>query len=317
MRHAWADGRFNQAMDMARTILETLPDNKAAKLIKKSFDDRRLKQKIENLLKVADQAEKNGQFNLAVKRLEKAVRLGADAKALKNRIENAGNMAMRNLEKQILAAFESARTPGDLKNALTRYISELGDNQRRHIHNTINIPAVQWIEQILQSGSNTRPDRIINAALALDKAAADLKTGARPEEIIKSIDVHARILKAVPDADKIRQKATDRLKSVQFRETTGLLLKAETELSSMDIQNARQYLDRVKSAQMDLSLKGRYDEISARLRYLERIDLLDRKYNNAVLRGDFFTAISGAMEMIKHTPLDETRKWKDKIDDFR
>ena len=293
-------GRTGESLKLAGKILAVSPENKEARRLLHEYKKQQRQEKINQLLRLADEAKKNKDYSREVELLDKAISAGAKAENLAKRLEYARNEAKRKKEKLEIQRFMNLLAEGDKKNAFLHYI-HLTTHQQNLIKNTTHDPLLAWLDQILSAKTTTKPEKLVEAVLVLSKSKEALNEKKEPERILEELEPYAKVLQSVPEAQILWQQAQNLLHTVKCQEAKDFLQKAVDFLERNDPQQARACMDQIKVNLLQEKDKKLFDNINLRLQYLEKFIRLKQNHLDAQNRGDHFAAKKIAGELAEHT----------------
>jgi len=298
-------GRTEDSLKLADRILSVSPENKAARRIRHEFEKQQRDEKINRFLDLADEAKKNNDFSREAELLKKAIACGAKADILTIRLEYAQNEARRKKEKMEIQNIFHLLAEGNKEKAFLHYI-HLNTHQRSHINTKIDDPHLAWLDQILGAQTATKPEKMVEAVLALSKSKEALQKKEAFEHIIAEMEFHSKALQSVPEAHYVLQQAQILLKALKYKEAKDMLENTAGFLERENSQKARSCMDSIKVSLLNESDKALFDDINHRLHYLEKFIRLKQKYIDAHERGDHFAARKIAGELAKHKGQDQS-----------
>jgi len=309
---AWQQGRTKASLNLADRLLSVSPENKAARRIQHKFEKQQRDERIDRLLRKADDAKKNNDFSREAELLNKAIELGGNARKLAKRLKYAQNQAKRKKEGTEIQDTINLWTEGNKKRALLRYI-DLNAQQQSHIINNIYDPHFAWIDRILSTQTTAKPEKLVEAVLVLGKSKEALQKKKEPERIIAEMKAHSKVLQSVPEAHNILQQAETMSNTIKHKKSKDFLDNAAGFLETENLQEAGDFIDRVKVGHLKEKDKKRFEEINQRLHHLERLRRLEQSYTDSHIRGDHFAAREIAGELAKLAGQDTSGHWFDRL----
>lgn len=308
---SWQEGRTEDSLKLADRILSVSPENKAAGRIRYEFEKQQLEEKVNQLLRLADEANQNKDFSREAELLNKAIAIGAKDQNLAKRLASAQNEARLQKEEMEIYSLINLLAEGNLKKAFLQYIN-LNTQQRSRLKDKIYDPHLAWLDQILSAPIITKSEKVVEAVLILSKNKEALKQGREPERIMAEMEPHLKVLQPVPEAQKLWRQAEMTLQTMKYKEAKDLLDKAIRFLDLEDSQKARACLDQIKVDLWREDDQRLFNDLNHRLPYLEKFMRQKQMYTEAHERGDHLTARKMAEKLAEHTGENKAGYWLDR-----
>lgn len=281
----WREGATEKAHALANRLLSQIPGNKTARRILNEIEKGERRSNIENLLRLAEEAGVQKNFIRKVDLLSQAMGLGENTPILRKQLSAAQRKARRQLEKAEIDAIVTLWSGGQRQKSLVSY-AELETRRRQMVRDRIREPHFTWMEQALCASVTLKPKKLAEAVFALGECADALETEADPQQIIAQLRLHQKLLQSVPKARDALQQAEMRLRNLQKARVKKLLEEADACLVANDLEMTEEWIGRIKAAHLDESDRQRFDEISAKVRKMLKIQIIKSKYAESSNRGD-------------------------------
>ena len=312
MISAWQQGRTRESLGLADRLLSVSPENKAARRIHREFEKQQLEDRISQLLRLADKAKENKAFAREAELLNNAIAIGAKAKNLVKRLKYAQNEAKRKKEEIETHSVINLWTEGNKKKALMQYVG-LNTQQRSHIKSNRYDPHFAWLDKALSTQTTPKPEKLIEAVLALGRSVEALDKGKEPDNIITEMKLHSKILQSVPEAHDILQQAERISRTIEHKKAKDSLDSAMGFLEMGHLEKARDSIDRIEASHLNENEKKIFEDINQRCHYLEKVKRLEQRYTDAHDRADHFAAREIAAELAEHTERETSVHWLDRL----
>jgi tetratricopeptide (TPR) repeat protein len=293
---AWQQGKREKAVKLAEQLLEQWPQNKDARRICNEFARQQRIDRLNLLLRQADEAHSKAEFIKEAELLKKAIELDKNDDELNERFKRTQQAAKLQQDEAEIAKTIEPWTAGNKKEALLRFVT-LPGNQRLEIMNRNRDPHFSWLSQVISTQASLKPGKMVEAVLALGEAEEILQKGGDPRPVTAALQLHARVLRPVPAARDILQRAQEMSKAIESAEVKELLKKASSLVAGEDFQTARECIDRLKIDQLDEDNRKILVDIDTRLKRFETIQAMKKKYSGEVARGNHLSSRDIALEL--------------------
>jgi hypothetical protein len=296
MLFAWQQGEWEQAVKLARQLLVEWPQNKDARRICNEFARQQRTDRLNLLLRRADEANSKADFIEEVELLKKAMALSKDDHGLSERFKLVQQAAKLQRDEAEIAETIEPWAAGRKKESLLRFVT-LPGKQRREIMNRIQDPHFSWLSQIISAQSSLKPGKIVEAVLALGESKEILQKGGDPLPVVAVLDLHSKVLRSVPAAQDILHRAQVMSNAIESAKAKELLKKAGDLAAVEDFQSARECIDGVKVDGLDEDNRKILADINAKLDRLEQIQTMKKKYTGESARANHFSSRDIALKL--------------------
>ncbi len=311
MLFAWQQGEQEKAVKLAEQLLVDWPENKEARRIRNEFAEQQRTGKIDLLLRRADEAKTKSEFREEAELLKRAMALGKNNEGLSKRFELVQQAAKLQQEEAEITETIKLWAAGRKKETLLRYV-KLPGKQRREIMNRNQDPHFPWLSQIILGHSSIKPEKMVEAVLALGRSNEILRKGGDPRPAVSALEAHGKVLRAVPAASDILHRAERMSKALESAKAKELLQKAGDLVAGEDFQSARECMDQVKVDQLNEEDRKIFTDLYAKLKRFEPIQAMEQKYIGEADRGDHFSSRDIALHLAGMVEPDRALPWRQK-----
>jgi hypothetical protein len=311
MRFAWQQGEKEMAVKLAEQLLVQWPENKEARRILSRFSEQQRTDKIESLLRQADEADSKARFREEVELLKRIMALGKGSDDLRKRFERVQREAKLQREEAEIAETIKLWTAGRKKETLLRYV-KLSEKQRSEIMNRNQDPHFPWLSQVISCHMSIKPEKMVEAVLALGESNEILQKGGDPRPVVSAIEAHGKILRAVPAANDILHRAERMAKTLESANAKELLQKARDLVADEDYHSAREYMDQIKVDLLNEEDRKILTGINAKLKRFEPIQAMEQKYISEADHGNHFSSRDIALDLAEIVEPDTALHWRQK-----
>ncbi|MDZ7832093.1 MAG: hypothetical protein U5L07_10115 [Desulfobacterales bacterium] len=312
MMQAWDAGEIDAAVQLADQIRRVLPQHETARRIRREYDRLQRQNRFDELMQQADLARDNRDFKREAEYIRKALKINKNAENLYSRLDQAikNDEAQRNA--RAVADVEVPWKAGDEKTAFLRYL-EANARQRQCVRTEFADGRLEWLEQIRTAGPPVKPNEMVDAVFCLQQAFADFETGGDPAGISKSLAAYTKTLQPVEAARKLMIDLERQARTIEWQRNKERLNRIESALPAMDVDSAKDLFSRIRSGQLSEDDYHRYEKIQARLQQMENHQILERRYADAVSKGDDFLARNTADQIARIDDPENEGGWQDRI----
>lgn len=312
MVQAWDAGDIEAAVRLSDQIRRVLPQHETARQIRNEYDRIQRQNRFDALVQQADLARDNQEFEREAECLQKAVKIDNNAQYLYSRLDLARKNAEAQRNARAVADVEAPWKTGDEKTAFLRYLDG-NARQRQCVRAAIADGRLEWLEQIRTAGPAVKHEEMVDAVFCLQQAFSDFEDGGDPTCISKALAAYTKTLQPVAAAQKLRIDLESRARAIEWQRNRDRVDRLETGLPAMDLESAKALFSRIRPAQLPQEDSQRYEKIRARLQQIERQQILERRYADAVSQGDDFLARNTAHEMLHIDDPENEACWHDRI----
>ena len=312
MVSAWKQGRSKESLGLADKLLSVSPENKAARRIYHELGKQQLEVRIDKLLQLADKAEEDKDFDRESELLKEALVIGAKAENLAKRLEYAQNEAKRKKEEMEVHGVIDFWAEGNRERSLMQYAG-LNAQQRDRIQNKLHDPHFAWLDRTLSTQTTGKPEKLIEAVLALGRSREALDKGEEPDNTIAEMKPHGKTLQSIPEAQSILKQAERMSQAIKRKKAKDSLGRALGFLELENLEKAHDSMDRIDASFLNENEKKIFSDMDHRLHYLERINRLEQRYADNHGRADHFAARETAAELAERTEPDRSAYWLDRV----
>jgi hypothetical protein len=300
------------ALKLASEILSQDSQNKSAQKIIHHYKRQEQKERFEQLIHKADQANAQGDFKQEIHLLKKCIDIDKSATNLSERLEHAKVMDKKQQKKLMLKHFFALWKDNKKREALIEYL-KLTQQQRKQINQQLNHPALDWTEQLIKAKISAKPEKITTAVLTMLSAKEEIKQSKEPDKIISDLEPHIPILQIIPEMVDLLTQARAHSYSLKSAEMKKYLDQAQKSLMSKDIQKAKKCIENIRKSFLNDRDTTLLKEIKLELSHLENIHILENTYHVADKTGDHLYARKIANQLSELFARAKKNPWPEKV----
>ncbi|NIM10557.1 MAG: hypothetical protein GTO45_01055, partial [Candidatus Aminicenantes bacterium] len=312
MVFAWQQGEQDKAVKLAQQLLVEWPQNKDARRICNEFAQQQRTDKLHSLLRRADEAHSKAEFIKEAGLLERAMALGNADDKLRERFKQVQQAAKLQQDEAEITETIKLWTAGRKKESLLRCVA-LSEKQRREVINRNQDEHFTWLSRIISAQSSLKPQKMVEAVLALGESKEILQKGGDPRPVVSGLQLHIKVLHSVPEAQDILHRAQEMSEALESEKAKELLKKAEDLAAVEDFQSARECIDQVKVDQLDEDNRKIFADINGKLKRLESIHTMKKRYISEADRGNHFSSRDIALKLAGILEPDTASHWRKKV----
>lgn len=312
MLFVWQQGEQEKAVKLAEQLLSEWPENKKARRILSEFAEQQRTGKLDLLLRRADEANLKAKFREEAELLKRAMALSKDNEGLSKRFELVQKAEKLQQEEAEIAETIKLWATGRKKETLLRYV-KLPGKQRREIMNRNQDPHFPWLSQIISAHASIKPEKMVEAVLALGESNEILQKGGDPRPVVSALEAHGKALRTVPAASDILHRAEGMSKTLESAKAKELLQKVRDLVAGEDFQSARECMDQVKVDLLNEEDRKIFTDINAKLKRFEPIQAMEQKYISEADRGNHFSSRDIALNLADIVEPDTALHWRQKV----
>jgi tetratricopeptide (TPR) repeat protein len=304
-------GRFEEAEQGARALLERWPDSKAARHVLAAVDARHRERALAEALRKAESAIAEGDHVRAIIHLNKAVECGGDKEIIRSQIAASEQVLQATADDEAVARVLSLLEDGAEETAALGYLDVSADLKQR-IRSTRDVPVLQWIDQLVKGECSKRTKQnIARAVCALSAAEDEMNRGSvetaarliRPfGEILRPLAAHQKVVDAEADRQALSKQREARDAFEAFRRAFLDGRYTEAEVLGND----------VRTEDLGEAEKSVFADLASRLTEVLTSAALESALADAEDRGDLFQARSLARELRDATKGDARATYEQK-----
>jgi len=308
-----AEGRDDEARAKAAAILEQFPESEPARRAATDLETKRRANDGRRLVEEAEAAQAKLETTLALSLVGRA--LLEPLRPEDRKRAEALSKALADETRAKDAALAADRVAGwltgpDDARGLSAYV-ELDDSMRARVRENVSRPELEWIELLGPARSSTRAKTVVEATLAL-KRAAQLE-GKDPAGLVAVLTPHERTLESVPLAKRLLDGARARRSEDRRRAALNELESAERALASGDRDMAAAILT---SVERDVAPpdRERFDRLRSEIARLETDARLLKRFERAERTKQYRDVELLARELASRSEEPDRSKWQTKAD---
>ncbi len=311
MLFAWQQGEQEKAVKLAEQLLVQWPENREARRILSEFSEQQRTDKIDSLLRQADEADSNAKFIEEAELLKRVMALGKEDDKLSKRFARVQQAAALQQEEAEIAETIKLWTAGHKKETLLRYV-KLSEKQRREIMNRNLDSHFLWLSQVISAHTSIKPEKMVEAVLVLGESNEIIQKGGDPRPVVSALETHGKVLRAVPAASDILYQAEIMSKALESAKAKELLQKARDLVAGEDFQSAHECMDQVKVEQLNEGESKIFTDLYAKLKRFESIQTMEQKYINEAERGNHLSSRDIALNLADISAANTALHWRQK-----
>ena len=309
-------GKKQEAMDLARKILERWPGSPPARAVLKEGKDKERAQRARDLVARAEQELERSAFEEAARTAKKASRLGGDKDRIVTIIARAeGEMKRRAEEAQVSKVLEllAAENPPAGYLAYLKLEEALRARVRKHVPGK----QLEWLEQMGAPAMSAKKRSRAVAAVAGLESSIDAMRGGRARDAMALLDEHAELLAAVAEAKRVVDEARERMEEERIEQARRAVSAAQEAIKDGDLQAAKDALGPVGADQLPDALRKEADEILVHIRTQEATRMLEKRFSTCLESGELMEAHETAKKLADSMEGEQKREWQDMVEEVR
>jgi len=307
---AQRQGKEEKAARLAEKLLFEWPENKIARRIRHDFTEQQKTAEKSRLLERADQARSKGEFFREIEILKKALSIDKNDHLITQRLARTEKDASLKREEGKIKRILNLLEEGKEKEACTDY-ADLNHKLRQRLLTETGHRRFNQIERIITEQPTLKPEKIVDAALALAECRELLARGNDPQTIIQKLRKHEKILQSLPEFLGLLQQAKNMAAEIKTARTASLLRQAARILTQKEPRTARPIIDRIKTEDLDDQGRKLYAALTGKLKHHEKIHRLSQKYEAEDQAENHLAARDLARRLAVIIPA-EARLWRKK-----
>lgn len=304
-----AAGRDREAGGLASAILARWPESEPARRALRQIEERQRTAEGRKHLVAAEEAAARGESKVALEHLHKALACplaAAEREAALGRVRQIEaaerDKAARERAEHVAALLAGA----DRTRGLVAY-AELSDGLRREVRARDASPTLGVLDDILAALPSGRSKAAVDAALALERAAALADKDASAAAAL--LTPHERALERVPLAGVIADKARAAAAEERHRRAIAALKEAEGALAEGHFGLTRELLSRLDVRALSEAERAHVEALSLRLASVEERHRLVRRCERLRAAGSFAAARGAALDLAARSSGAEHERW--------
>lgn len=304
-----AAGRDREAGELASAILARWPESEPARRALRQIEERQRMAEGRKHLVAAEEAAGRGERTVALEQLHKALACPLHAKEREAALARVQQMEAAAREEAAQERVEQVATllaGADRTRGLVAY-AELNEARRREVRARDANPTLGFLDDILAALPGGRSKAAVEAALALERAAALADQDAMAAAALLAL--HERALLRVPLADVIADKARAAAAEERHRRAITALKEAEDALDAGHFARARELLLRLDVRALSEAEHAHADALHPRLAAAEERRRLTRRCERLRAAGSFAAAHAAALELSARSSGAERERW--------
>jgi len=307
---AQRQGKEEKAARLAEKLLFEWPENKIARRIRHDFTEQQKIAEKSRLLERADQVRSKGEFSREIEILKKALSIDKNDHLITQRLARTEKDASLKREEGKIKRILNLLEEGKEKEACTDY-ADLNHKLRQRLLTETGHRRFNQIERIITEQPTLKPEKIVDAALALAECRELLARGNDPQTIIRKLRKHEKILQSLPEFLELLQQVKKMAGEIKTARTANLLRQVDRALSQKEPRTARSIIDRIKTEDLDDQDRQLYAELTDKLKHHEKIHRLSQKYEAEDQAENHLAARVLARQLAVIIPA-EARLWRKK-----
>ncbi|MCP4146258.1 MAG: hypothetical protein GY757_00780 [bacterium] len=307
----WQEGEQEKAEKLARQLLVEWPRNKDALRIRNEFAELQRKDKLNLLLRQADEAHSKTEFVKEAEILERAAALSKADNGLRERFKRVQRAAQLQRYEAEIADIIKLWAAGNKKECLLRFAA-LPVKQRREVINRNPVEHFSWLSRIISTQSQIKPQKMVEAVIMLGESNEILQNGGDPRPVVSRLQLHSKELHPVPEARDILNRAQKMSKALEAAKSKELLIKAWNLVTSNDFQSAHECINQLKVDQLDDDSKKILADINAKMKRLESIQTMKKKYSGETACDNHLAGRDIALKLAGIVEPDDASHWRHK-----
>lgn len=304
-----AAGRDPEARALADAILARWPESEAARRASRQIEEGRRAAEARQQLATAEASATRGEHRVALEVLLRALAgplPAAEREAALARVERLEALVREKDAHDQVARTAALLGAADPARGLGAY-AELAEDLRAEIRARIASPALGFIDQILAARPGGRVKATVDAAVALERAAALADRDA--EAAAASLAPHERALEGVPLARAIADRARASASAARRDRAVATLAEAERALRGGHADQARGAFDRLDARDLPDAERPRLAALRLGLDEAAERYRLARRFERLRGAGAFAAARAAAGELAARTEEPERGRW--------
>jgi len=310
MSSAWQRGELEKAVKLAEQLLVQWPQNKNARRTCNEFAQQQRTDRLNLLLRRADEADAKAEFIEEAELLKRAMELNKDDDGLNKRFKRVQQQAKLQQDEAEIAETIKFWTIGRKKEALLHCVA-LSENQRREVINRGDLH-FSWLSRVISTQSSIKPEKMVEAVLVLGESKERLQKGEEPGPVVSALQLHGKVLRSIPAARDLLQRAQEMAKALESATAKELLKKAGNLVATEDFQSAHECIDQIKIDRLNQNDRKILADITGELKRLEPIQAMKKKYTGEAARSNHFTSRDIALKLADLVEPDTASFWRQK-----